>query len=315
MTPRRLPPLSFPFALLGALLAHVTMSVLQTAVLDPGAHWIGLGVSAGVGLGTGWVVPVLRRARHGSPLAVAAVLGAGALVGTLMQLVLLLREPPSRTYVLSSSLSTREPLFWILAGAPVGLFPAILLVLVYLLATRRYATGLVRAGSLLQVPAADAWERIMAPFAAAAGLLGALSFGWTDGSPQLAAGAIVVLAAIASLEILLRDRTRARWLRHVFDGTDREHDVVPLTEGAPTVPLAVATAPVEAVVVRTVSDPRYRIAAREPVVHVSRSWSVVTAPLRRRRRALLAAHVGSFVLVAGCAAAASLSLSARAALL
>lgn len=284
MTARRLPPLAFPFALLGVLLAHLTMTVLQTATLDEGAHWIGLGVSAGMGVLTGVLVPRVRRIPFVPPLLVVI---AGALVGAIMQLVLLLREPPNRSYMLSTDLSTREPVAWVLAGAPVGAIPAVLLVGAYLITTRLYATGLHRDGSPLHVPAEDGWERIMAPFASAVAVVGGLACVLSTGSLRLVADAIVLLAIVASLEIFLRDRARARWLHDVLAGRAPGYEVVPSSPGTAHVPLAVGTAPVHAVVVRVVDDARYRSAAREPVVQIAGTWDTATAPLRRRGQYLL----------------------------
>lgn len=298
MTARRLPPLSFSFALLGALLAHLTMTVLQTAMLDAGAHWIGLGLSALAGALTGLCVPRLRRRGGGVRAPAIAVIVAGMGVGMLMQLTLWVREPPERAYVLSSTLSTRDPLAWILVGAPVGAIPALLLVATYLLVTHLQRAHASRSE---HVPAEDAWERILAPCAGAAALLGGASAAWTDTPVRFAGFAIVLLSALAALEIVLRDRARARWLQRVLAGRDAQHEVIPLTSPADDVPLAVGATTAEALIVRVIDGARYRSAARAPVARVPYSWQRVVAPMQRRRTHLLVAQVGAVALLLGSA--------------
>jgi hypothetical protein len=286
MNPSRpLPPLSLPFALLGLLLAHLTMCILQTAVLDEGAHWIGLAISASMGLLAGWIVPALPRRRRGLPVAV--VLASGALVGMLMQWVLLVREPLGRAYMLSSGIGTSEPILWVGAGAFVGIVPALVLVALYAVAARFYWT----------TPAQDAWERIMAPFAAAAAILGAGSFAMSTGSLRVVAALIVLLAMGASTEIMLRDRSRARWLRRVLAGQDPEHELVPLTDASVSVPLAVGTVEPRALVVRVIDQASYRSAARDPVVRTTHSLVLAIGPLRQRRLGLLAAQATAVVVL------------------
>ena len=282
---RPLPPLSLPFALLGLLLAHLTMCLLQTAVLDEGAHWIGLAVSTGMGLLAGWLVPSLPRQRRGLPVLV--VLASGALVGMIMQTVLLLREPPDRAYMLASGIGTADPILWIGSGAFVGVVPALVLVGLYAFAARFYWT----------TPAQDAWERIMAPFAAAAAFLGAGSFMFSAGSLRVVAAAIVLLAMGASAEIMLRDRSRARWLRRVLAGDDPDHELVPLTDAAANVPLAVGTVEPRALIVRIVEDAGYRHAARDPVVRTTPSLALAIGPLRQRQLVLVAAQAAALVVL------------------
>lgn len=261
------------------------MCLLQTAVLDEGAHWIGLVVSAAAGLLAGWIVPSLPRQRRGLPQMV--VLASGALVGMSMQAVLLVREPPDRAYMLSAGTGTADPILWIGSGAFVGIVPALVLVLVYACAARFY-------GSIL---AQDAWERIMAPFAGVAAVLGAGSFALSAGSLRVVAAAIVLLAMAAAGEIMLRDRSRANWLRRVLAGDDPDHELVALTDLAANVPLAVASVEPDALIVRLVLHAGYRSAARTPVVRTTPSLALAIGPLRQRRLFLAGAQLAALVVL------------------
>src|SRR5262249_30191728 len=121
----REPPLAFAFMLLSTVLAVVTMRILGTPILDAGAYRMGVGIAAAAGVVTGLVVRATHRRPRIRKLAWAFIPIAGACVAMGIQLVLLVRAPAERTYILASGVTTGEPTTWVLAGAPFGALPAL----------------------------------------------------------------------------------------------------------------------------------------------------------------------------------------------
>lgn len=299
MQAKTLPPLSLPFALLAGLAAHVTMCVAQTALLDADAHWIGLGIASCVGLGAGWLTHAVRRITRHRAVPIVVVLLSGMSIGMAMQLLLLVRQPIDRTYVLASGFSTREAWWWVLAGVPVGLAPSLLLWGVYSLIVRVYPTAIDVTGQRVSVLAEDTWERLMAPLAVFGTVTGAVSFGLAPAGAQLPGIAIVVLSAATALEIMLRDQKRASWLERVLTGRDPAYELMPLSAASVQVPLVVDTVTAQAVIVRVQPHAGYRSSSHEPLARTSRSLASAVAPLLRRRTGLLLANLLGVLLLLG----------------
>ncbi len=288
----REPPLAFAFALLATMLALVTMRLLGTPVLDAGAYRAGVGVAAVGGLLTGLAVRALRVSPRLRNLGWALIPISGALVAMTIQWILLARVPAGRTYMLASGLSTTEPVSWVIAGAPFGAVPALVVIGVLVVAVR-----LVAPPFGVTARSEDTRERMMLPFAAACAVLAAAALGTVDALDLPVVGGVVLLAACALVEILVRDRARVRWLCGIFSGADDAHVVVPATElaVAAELPLVVGNVLPDAVILRIEERPDYRGPARVPIATTALAIEPAIAPLVRRRAALVATFAATFL--------------------
>jgi hypothetical protein len=267
--------------LLSAVLAVVTMRLIGTPVLDAGAYRLGVGVAAAGGLLVGFLVRAIHRWPPGRVAMWFIIPIAGALVAMAIQWILLARAPTERTYVLASGVTTGEPVTWVLAGAPFGAFPALVVAVVVGFGMRIVSS----------TPVQDARERVMLPFAAACAILGSLTLGSVAPEELPIAAGIVLVAALALVEITLRDRARKAWLERVFSGEDPQHCLVPITEMTSGIdlPHVVGAVRAEQVIVRIEEPHGYRGAARVPIATTGLVVESAIAPLRLRRNALVAA--------------------------
>jgi hypothetical protein len=268
------------------------MRLLGTPVLDAGAYRIGIALAGVAGLATGLVLPALRRSPRLRNVAWAFVALAGAMVGSAMQVVLLARKPPLRTYILASGLTTEDAFSWALAGAPLGVLPALVAAGVVFLA--------FRAASADARPAGDDRERIMLPFAAACAVMASAANGFAENGELPVTLGMTLLAVAALAEIGVADALRARWLRRVFAGQDAAHEVVPVASfpSAMLLPRVVAGAPVGAVILRIEGEAGYRASARGPVAAASLTEQETLGPVRRRATALALTVVASGLVTA-----------------
>lgn len=285
------------FGLFSALLALVAMRALGTPALDPTAYAAGI-VSAGLlGIGT---VPALRRLRSMPRLRGVSwtlIPVAGGIVGMIVQALLYVHAPSDRPILLSTGLSTYDPVRWILAGIPLGGTPALL-------------AGAVLAAALrvvLPTGTQDARERMTVPFAGACALLAAGALAGASVVEIPALGIVLLLAVAALVQVLIADRARKRWLDRVFAGEDVSFEVVPLADcpGAGDLPAAVGAVVPRAAIVRVDGEAAYRGAAREPFASTAATPHEAVLPLVRRRLMLIA-------LIATTGVAASIAVVARA---
>jgi hypothetical protein len=225
----------------------------------------------------------------------------GGLVGMIVQTVVYDQSKLDRPILLSTGLSTAEPLAWILSGLPLGGIPAL------------FAMAVLGAALRVVAPmgAHDSRERMTVPFAGACALLaaGALAFATTIELPALM---IVLVFAIAALvQVLVSDRGRMRWLDRVFAGEDTSFELVPLARypNASDLPAAVATVFPSAAIVRIDETAAYRGSARTPFASTSSTLHEAVVPLLRRRLVLVALMATTALVTSGALAARAFAAS------
>jgi hypothetical protein len=285
------------FGLFSALLALVAMRALGTPELDSVAYLVGI-ISAGlIGMATIAALQWLRDKPRFRGVAWTIVPFAGGVVGMIVQAVLCARAPADRPILLSTGLTTYDPVRWILCGMPMGGTAALV------------AAGVLATALRVVAPAGnhDARERMTVPFAGACGLLaaGALAGAKLIEIPALI---IVLLLAVGALvQVLVSDRARTRWLERIFAGEDASFEIVPLADcpGASDLPAAVGAVFPRAAIVRIEDDVAYRGAARTPFASTAATRHEAVLPLLRRRLMLVA-------LLATTGIGASIALIARA---
>lgn len=279
LAPMRQPPIVLAFGLFSGLLALLFMRALGTPVLDMGAYRIGVGIAAGAGVVAAWGVRLLQPHPRFRWFSLALVIAIGAIVGMAMQWLLLERVPSSRTYVLSTGLTTAEPLSWVLAGAPLGALPAAAASAFLAVVQRLFADA----------RAHDARERMLMPFAAVCALLGALALGDAPSDELVLVVGVLALAVVSLAEIFVSDLARTRWLARVFAGGEASFEVVPLEDdlAASDLPMVVGAVTPRAVIVQVGEERGYRAAARTPLAATGATATEALAPVRRRRIALL----------------------------
>lgn len=285
------------FGLFSALLALVAMRALGTPDLDPVAYLVGIASAGVLGVGTVKALNALQTVPRLRGLSWILVPLAGGVVGMIVQAVLCARAPAERPILLSTGLSTYEPVTWILCGLPLGGIPALIAAAVLGVALRVVApTG-----------TQDARERMTVPFAGACALLAAGALAAAKSFEVLALGAVLVLAIAALVQVLASDRARMRWLRGVFAGEDASFEVIPLVDcpGAGDLPAAVGAVYPRAAIVKIDHDAAYRGAARTPFASTAATPYEAVLPLARRRLML-------FALLATTGVAASIAVVVRA---
>lgn len=269
------PPLCLPFALLGLVLAQVTMAAVGVNTYDHSTYVWGLGFCALLAalLGTVRVTPAARR---------WLTLGAGMLAGvslmSLAALPLILRYESQAAHTSVMGL--------LMIGASVGAVPAIALAAVDAITAAR---GL---------PSADARERTMTPFVIVCALVAAMSTGplisATHDDAEIAT-LVTLLSLLALTEIAFRDRAHAHFLARVFEGAEPGYEVVGLAAPRSDVPLAVGGVASGALVMRHAPSSDYRSAASHPIYQTAIVLPLALEPLHKRGRLIVLAQAVTMV--------------------
>jgi hypothetical protein len=257
------------------------------------AFWVGVAATAVLAVVVGRAVAAIPAARTRMMAALALPTVGGAVVGVLVQGIVLLavRDPGSTLAVkdLGGLVDSTEPVSWLVAGVLLGALPA-LLVSVFLMLAARALRGLV--GN-------DAAESFNVAFTGCAGLSAAVSVLFVQ--PWEVPPLLVVcgLAAMSMLVAFLVDGARLRFLKEVWAGVSGDsnthartgYDVVPAARFLHDPSLAPIVTKAGAVSVLVRVDHRvgsYRAAAAEPIALLAESERATIGPLRRRRLAAAA---------------------------
>lgn len=268
--------LSIAFGLAGAVVAFGIMRAADTPWLDPLAFHVGVGAAAILGSFAAALVQRLRRRPFWENKRWAFVPLAGAGVGSIVQAVLL-RVPVTYTGQ-TVGLTKAEPVSWVLAGAPMGAIPAV--ALTFLLHASMQGRQPAPARSL------DARERMIVPIAGTCLVLAAAAIAHTSRLELPGAIIVVLFGLFALLEVLLRDRQRAAWLKRAFRG-DGPFQVISSAElAAPNLPALLSGTPATATIVRQ-EEGSYRTMTRVPIATTAEHETPALAPIVQRRRAAL----------------------------
>jgi hypothetical protein len=284
---------TFPLALMSVTIAVLAMHADLVAKYSLEAFWIGVVSTAVLAIVVGRVVSAIPSARSRMLAALVLPTSGGAVVGVIVQAVVLyaIRDAGGALAVkdLGGLVDSTEPVSWLVAGMLLGALPA-LLVSAFLMLSARALRGLV--GN-------DAAEGFNVAFTGCAGLLAAFSLlvvaPW-EVPPLLVASA---LAAISMVVAFLVDGARLRFLKEVWGGVGGDpaghvrtgYEVVSADRflSDPSLSPMVTKAGAVSVLVRI--DRRigsYRAAAAVPIALLADSEDGTTRPLRRRRAATVA---------------------------
>jgi hypothetical protein len=261
------------FALVAALLAALTMGALETKLLDETAYALGVGIAAIVG----FVVAHIAR-RRGA----LAVVIAGAMVGMAIQAVLLVRLPSTRTYFMTEWVTTKDPISWILIGAPLGVLPAIGAAFLFFL-------GMQMSRTAGRPAPKDAPERVLVPIAGAAAVLAGFGVGQAHAGELVVVLIVLAVSCGALLQVARIDRARMRWLRDVFDARDPSFGVMQLDGAyAADLPLVVGGLEPKTVVTHVTQLGTYRSSPSVRYGLAGFDFEATVRPLARRIRIALA---------------------------
>jgi hypothetical protein len=285
---------TFPLALMSVTIAVLAMHGDLVAKYSLEAFWIGIAATAVLAIVVGRVVSAIPGARLRMTAALVLPTVGGAVVGVIVQAVVLLaiREGGAALAIkdLGGLVDSTEPVSWLLAGVLLGALPALLVSVFLMLAAR----------ALRSVVGNDAAEGFNVAFTGFAGLLAAASVlvvaPW-EVPPLLA---VCALAAISMLVAFLVDGARLRFLKDVWAGAASSDSSSHVRTGYevvsadrfmhdPSLAPIVTKAGTVSVLVRV--DRRvgsYRAAAAEPIALLADTEDATTRPLRRRRAATVA---------------------------
>ena len=284
---------TFPLALMSVTIAVLAMHGDLVAKYSLEAFWIGVAATAVLAIVVGRVVSAIPNARTRMTAALALPTIGGALVGVIVQAVVLfaIRDAAGALAIkdLGGLVDSTEPVSWLLAGVLLGALPALLVSVFLMLAAR----------ALRSLVGNDAAEGFNVAFTGCAGLLAAGSVlvvaPW-EVPPLLV---VCALAATSMLVAFLVDGARLRFLKDVWAGASSDpgshvrtgYEVVPADRFMhdPSLSPIVTKAGAVSVLVRI--DRRvgsYRAAAAEPIALLADSEDATTRPLRRRRAATVA---------------------------
>jgi len=279
----------------------VTVAVLSlhadmVAKYSVTAYCLGVLATLGLAIGVGRAVSSVKtpRAKLFAALGLPAL--GGALVGVLVQAVVLeaVTSDASALAVrdLGGLVDSSQPALWVAAGVVLGGVPALVVSVFLLLAAR----------ALRRLTGSDAAEDFGVAFTGGAGLFAAFGLVVVDPWEMPLLFVVVGLAGFAVLIAFLVDGARLGFLAHVFSGeaatgADGEpvYEVVPSDRFLHDPSLAPIVAKASAVSVLVKVERRigsYRDAAAVPIALLGDTLHETTAPIRKRRfaaAALLAA--------------------------
>lgn len=261
------------FALVSALLAAFMMGALETRLLDETSYSLGVAIAAMVGFA------VARIGRRRGALAVVA---AGMIVGMTIQAILLVRLPSHHTYCMTSWITTKDPVGWIIVGAPLGAVPAIA-------AAFLFFVGMQASRAHGRPAPKDAPERVLVPIAGAAAVLAALAVAGARKGELVVVLVVMAVACAALVEVARVDRKRIAWLRDVFGDRDPAYGLL-ASDGTPAADLPLVVGGVEpaSVVAHLSQGGTYRSSASVRYGAAAFTLEATTRPLVRRIRLALA---------------------------
>jgi hypothetical protein len=301
---------TFPLALASVTVATVAMHADFVARYSLHAFWAGILATLLLALAVGHAVSVIRTPRGRMAACLLLPTAGGALVGMVVQAVVLAAVSSGDSLValkdLGGLVDSTEPVSWILAGVVLGALPALAVSIFLMLAAR----------ALRRLVGNDAAEGFGVAFTGGAGLLAALALTIVEPWEMPPLFAVIVLALLSVLCAFLVDGARLGFLQHVWSGVvggandhrRTAYDVVPADrfQHDPSIaPMVAQLGPGSAPHVLVRIDRRvgsYRSAAAEPIALIADTEHETTRPLRRRRVAAAAVLFG-IVAVTACALA------------
>ena len=287
---------TFPLVLASVSVAVLAMHADLVAKYSLGAFWIGVVATAGLAIGVGRIVSRIPSARPRMAAALVLPTVGGALVGVLVQAIVLLslRDLGGAIAIkdLGGLVDSTDPVSWLAAGLLLGALPA-LAVSVFLMLCARALEG--RVGS-------DAAEGFNVAFTGGAGVLAAVGLVLVEPWELPPLLVVCVLASVSMLVSFLVDGARLRFLSEVWAGATgggenhvrSAYEVVPADRFMHDPSLAPIVTKAGAVSVLVRVDRRvgsYRASAAEPIALLADTEAATTRPLRRRRAATVAVVV------------------------
>ncbi len=284
---------TFPLALASVTVAVLAMHGDLVAKYSLDAFWVGIFATAGLAIAVGRIVASIPAPRPRMIAALALPTAGGAIVGVLVQAIVLfaLRDSGGAMAVkdLGGLVDSTEPISWLAAGLLLGALPA-LVVSAFLVLCARALRSLV--GS-------DAAEGFNVVFTGGTGILAAIGLVFVEPWELPPLVGVCALASLSMLVSFLVDGARLRFLSEVWAGAASAGDnhvrtayeVVPADRFMHDPSLAPIVTKAGAVSVLVRVDRRvasYRAAAAEPIALLADTEIATTRPLRRRRAATVA---------------------------
>lgn len=284
---------TFPLALASVTVAVLAMHGDLVAKYSLEAFWVGIVTTAALAIAVGRIVASIAAPRSRMIAALALPTVGGAMVGVIVQAIVLLaiRDEGGAMAVkdLGGLVDSTEPVSWLAAGLVLGALPA-LIVSAFLMLCARALRSLV--GS-------DAAEGFNVVFAGGAGILAALGMVFVEPWELPPLLGVCALASVSMLVSFLVDGARLRFLEEVWAGAATggdnhvrtAYEVVPADRFMHDPSLAPIVTKAGAVSVLVRVDRRvgsYRAAAAEPIALLADTELATTLPLRRRRAAAVA---------------------------
>jgi hypothetical protein len=292
---------TFPLALASVTIAVLAMHFDLISKYSLGAFWIGVVATLFLAIVVGRVVSSIPGGRTRMAAALVLPTVGGAVVGIVIQAVVL--EAVSDSYGtmairdLGGLIDSTEPVSWILGGIILGALPA-LLVSAFLLLRRLIGN--------------DAAEGFNVAFTGCVGLVAAMGLLVVEPWELPPLLAVTVLAGMSVLIAFLVDGARLRFLGEVWAGmaggestqVRKAYEVVPAERFMRDPSLAPIVTKAGAVSVLVRVDRHvgsYRAAAAEPIAMLADTEYETTLPLRRRR-AVAVSMMAGMLLTSGLSA-------------
>lgn len=290
---------TFALAMISVTVATLSMHADMVAKYSMTAFYIGIIATLALAIGVGYTTSAIATPRARMVAALGLPTIGGALVGMIVQAVVLTSLDESALAVrdLGGLVDSTNPVLWILAGTILGSVPALAVSIFLLLAAR----------ALRRLVGNDAAESFGVGFVGLPGVLAAFAMIIVAPWELPPLFVVVLLSGFAVLLAFLIDGARLGFLRHVFAGGTSSHsrvgdavyEIVPADRFMQDASLApmVAQASAVSVLVRVERNVgSYRAAAAEPIALLADTESETTRPIRRRRIAAASLLVAMTVL-------------------
>ncbi|MBS2018352.1 MAG: hypothetical protein JST00_36135 [Deltaproteobacteria bacterium] len=279
---------TFALVLISVTVAVVAMHVDMVAKYSLAGFWVGIAATVALAIGVGTAVSAVATPRARVLAALGLPTAGGAVVGMLVQAVVLvtLSEPDHAMAVkdLGGLVDSNTPALWIAAGSILGAVPALVVSVFLVLAAR----------ALRRLVGNDASESFGVEFVGLPGVLAAFAMIVVEPWEMPPLFVVVLLSGFSVFLTFLIDGARLGFLRRVFGGSessDAPYEVVPAEHfmNDPSLAPMVAQASAVSVLVRVQRNiGSYRAAAREPIALLAATEGETTLPIRRRRMAAAA---------------------------
>lgn len=282
------PRLTFPLALMSVTIAVLAMHFDLISKYSLAAYWIGVFATLALAVVVGHVVSSIPRTRPRLVAALVLPTAGGAIIGVLVQAVVLSAVSDSYGTMaikdLGGLVDSTEPVAWLGAGVVLGALPALLVSAFLVLASR----------ALRSVVGNDAAEGFGVAFTGCAGLLAAIGLVIVAPWELPPLFAVTALAGMSVLIAFLVDGARLRFLSGVWQGVTgaatnharTAYEIVPASRFMHDPMLSPIVTKAGAVSVLVRIDRRvgsYRAAAAEPIAMLADTEHHTTLPVRRRR--------------------------------